>query len=180
MVIKVGKDEDARLVRVHSVFLKLGSDVFRAMLSTRFAEGGKSFTEDDPLDLEDDDPDAFIKLCKVLHHQVRDEGDLGFEDLPKLAIIADKYGATMATKPTFAYMLGPLFGPKVDLESDDWRRAIGLEEMICISYIMGDAQLFWRTTRRFLARTDGSAPLPIAHPELLNLVSNSLPSTLLL
>lgn len=181
MVIKVGKDEGARLVRVHKAFLKLGSDVFRAMLSTRFAEGGRTFTENDPLILEDDDPDGFIKLCKVLHHQVRKEKDLKPQDLPGLAVIADKYRATAATKPILASMLGPFFGPKVvtDFEPTIMNLGIGLGDIIAISCIIDDAQLFWRTTRSAIAWSDGSSPLWETGPELLHIVPESILGRLL-
>lgn len=173
MVIKVGKNEDARLVRVHSNFLRLGSDVFRAMLSTRYAEGSKTFTTNDPLVLEDDDPDVFIKLCKVLHYQVRKEDDLKVKDLPGLAVLADMYAATNAMKPTFTSMLGPLFGPSVLIQSDSLNgyHAMTLSDLICIAYIIDDAQLFWRATRSATAFADGSDQSPKARPELLNLVS---------
>ena len=179
MVIKVGKDEGARLVRVHKAFLKLGSDVFRAMLSNRFAEGGRTYTEIIPLILEDDDPDAFIKLCKVLHHQIRKEEDLKLQDLPGLAVISDKYRATAATKPILASMLGPFFGPKVatDFEPTIMTLGIDLGDIIAISCIIDDAQLFWRTTRSAIAWSDGSSPLWKAGPELLHIVPESILGT---
>ena len=175
MLVKIGKDEAARLVRVHSLFLKLGSHVFHAMLSTRYAECGRTFMGNDPLTLEEDDPDAFNKLCKVLHYQVRNQTDPEVEDLPKLAIIADKYGATTAIKSTFTSMLGPLFGPNVqgDLGSFERLPVEHLGNIICISYIIDDAQLFWRATRFAVASNNGFDRLHKARPELVNLVRDS-------
>ena len=91
-------DGKTRLL-VSSKVLTLVSDVFAKMLSSRFKEGLRTHaTSEKPLiPLSEDDAEAFIILCKVIHHHMDEvPRTLTPTCLEKIAIICDKYNCTRA------------------------------------------------------------------------------------
>ena len=94
-------------VRVSSKVLSLASPVFKKMFGPFFAEGA-SVAADNPsgVYLPDDDADALISLCYLLHfqgHKVSDTPTL--ELLEKLAILTDKYDCVGSISQWMAFHL---------------------------------------------------------------------------
>ncbi len=79
---------------VHSKVLSLGSPVFKAMLGPQFREGNVPRSPSNPLNLElpEDQPQALVVLCWLLHHtkkEMNTEHDGAL--LVELVRLADKY-----------------------------------------------------------------------------------------
>ncbi|KAK2030587.1 hypothetical protein LX32DRAFT_692319 [Colletotrichum zoysiae] len=92
---KVANDE----LQVSSKVLILASPVFKAMLDGNFMEATElarntGFTNPYSIDLPDDDVEAMITLCQILHFYVVKRPELS--GLSKLAFISDKYECTQA------------------------------------------------------------------------------------
>lgn len=116
LVIRAGKGADTSLIRVHKNLLMMTSPVFRAMLIGGFSESTRMLDENDPLMLDDDDHEAFIVFCKLIHHQDIDLTPT-LECLIELAVIIDKYGCTgsllQSLLPPGASSLNPLAQKRV-------------------------------------------------------------------
>ena len=91
MVIRVGRGDDTGLVRVHKTFLAVLSPVFRSMLTSGFSESTRILDEKDPLVLNDDDRQAFIDFCKIIHHQEISPNS-AVDRLVEVGVLVDKYG----------------------------------------------------------------------------------------
>ncbi|CAI6092831.1 unnamed protein product [Clonostachys chloroleuca] len=91
---------DTRDLVVSSKVLSIASPVFKAMFCGEFSEGARLAARHEPsppfqLPLPDDDGDAMLLLCKLLHFATDDVPDLpGLDLLAKLAEVCDKYQCT--------------------------------------------------------------------------------------
>jgi hypothetical protein len=91
---------DGVIVRVSSVVLSYASSIFATMLGDKFLEGQheRSALHPKRIDLPNDDPEAMVSLCKMIHFHTEDSEILN--GLPSLqlsvrllnvAILMDKY-----------------------------------------------------------------------------------------
>ncbi|VUC21287.1 unnamed protein product [Clonostachys rosea] len=90
---------DTRDLVVSSKVLSVASPVFKAMFCGEFSEGARLAAKEGPapfqLPLPDDDGDAMLLLCKLLHFAIDDVPDLpGLDLLAKLAEVCDRYQCT--------------------------------------------------------------------------------------
>lgn len=88
---------------VSSKILSVSSPVFKAMLSDKFKEGREFASTKQPsqpytLTLHDDDIEAAILLCKILHFNLKLAETPTPECLEKLAFLCDKYQCTEAMR----------------------------------------------------------------------------------
>jgi hypothetical protein len=95
---------DTRDLVVSSKVLSVASPVFKAMFCGEFSEGARLAARHEPsppfqLPLPDDDGDAMLLLCKLLHFATDDVPDLpGLDLLAKLAEVCDKYQCTLVLR----------------------------------------------------------------------------------
>jgi len=100
----VDEKPEMREFTVSSKVLSLASPVFKAMLSGRFKEGidlarGIASTKSYALNLPDDDAEATIILCRILHFNINDVPEKPTPVcLEKLAFLCDKYQCISAMK----------------------------------------------------------------------------------
>ena len=99
-----------RHLRVCSVVLCNTSKVFKALLSSDFAEG-QTFRNNDTstpttVPLADDDPEGMLLLCAGLH--LRHEEKIEPEALLSFAILADKYDCAHPLKHLAEHWLGAM------------------------------------------------------------------------
>lgn len=139
------------LLRVHKAILMMASPVLRQILSQLKTD--RTYDENDPLVL-DDDRTAFIDFCVVVHHQSKDECAVPLARSAALAVVFHKYSCTTMLQQHVSWLLREFFGPGLDQVNMQGLRAIGvrLEDVLCISYISGDATLFYRCTRFMITR----------------------------
>ena len=85
-------------LRVSSKALSLASKVFQAMLSPRYAEGSTIRNGIITVDMPEDDKEAMVTLCSVLHHRYEyaNRSQTTTSSLSDLAIAADKYDCVSA------------------------------------------------------------------------------------
>ena len=144
IVVKAGDDKSAVVVRAHSSYLKSASPVFKAMLEGAFIEGSTSYSIDHPLLLPDDDPQAFLHFCKIIHHQPQNK--LPLKVIGALTIFADKYQCVEIIRDHVAATLGGYFDHTIE-ESLRLPNSIYIGDLVFVAFILGDAQLLWRGTR---------------------------------
>ncbi|KAH8663685.1 hypothetical protein BGZ60DRAFT_411902 [Tricladium varicosporioides] len=100
----VGEKLETRELIVSSKVLSLASPVFRVMISGKFKEGVElaektASLETYDLPLPEDDADATIVLCRVLHFSIKDVPEKPTTVcLEKLAYLCDKYQCINAMK----------------------------------------------------------------------------------
>lgn len=78
-------------LRVSKALLSFASTYFSALFRHNFKEGGIAVQGGDIV-LEEDEPDALVNLCKILHMQYTAPRPMSPTELLHLAIVADKYG----------------------------------------------------------------------------------------
>lgn len=147
MVIRVGKGDDTGLVRVHKTFLTVVSPVFRAMLTGGFSESTRVLDEKDPLVLDDDDHEAFIDFCKIVHHQSVGQKRT-IDCLIQVAFIADKYAcAETVLQPLlqpFRILVDPIIRDNhLQLVDPSVKTVI---DLILLSRIAKDSDLLWQSS----------------------------------
>ena len=95
VIIEVGDQQ----LRVSSKVLSLASPVFKPMFNSGFKEGLTSeVTADSPrtIPLPDDDFQAFLCLCQIVHMQHNNTKTVDVDIMEKLAWLCDKYQCTNA------------------------------------------------------------------------------------
>ncbi|XXG99310.1 hypothetical protein Hte_005647 [Hypoxylon texense] len=150
-VIFVVGDEQRRL-KVHSVFLRTVSPVFKAMLGPHFREGA-NLSSDRPtvIPLPDDDPEAMEVLFNVVHYRldaVKKRYDV--EEMLYMAIALDKYDLTRALRLSIP---GSIPGW---LQCDGIQDPDQLWKLTKASYILHKAQTFWTATLWLIVYQAGS------------------------
>jgi hypothetical protein len=148
LVVSVGTGEDVTLIRIHGVMVKMASSVFGAMLGPHFAEGSTKFTDDNPLKLDEDEPQAMIDLLSLLHHSYTTM--LPASRLPGVILAADKYDCIAALRPWFLIATGQysVAGTQALTSPDD--KGLSSIDTACIAYAIGDAKLFRAMTKRVI------------------------------
>lgn len=100
VVLQVGsKKGSARSIRVSSQVLSIASLVFARMFGSGFRESTvSSKTSDKPLllPLPEEDPDALLLMCHVLHPSGVGDLDVPLQLIESLALLVDKYDCELA------------------------------------------------------------------------------------
>lgn len=94
IIVEVSRPDGKTCVLVSSKVLALASPVFERMFNSSFKEGliNHKMPQQRLVPLPEDDAEAFILLCRVLHHRSHEiPRSLTGNCLEKLAIICDKY-----------------------------------------------------------------------------------------
>lgn len=154
LVLKVGKDNKFKLIRVHSACLKMASVVFRVMLGPNFIEGSNTYTAENPLSLEDDD-EAMLTLCRLLHHQCTSESSILLNEFVALVTVADKYECLGMVRPWFIAAISPYLASSDTIPRfGSGFQVIGLGDAMCVAFALNDAPMFWRLSKDFIAVMD--------------------------
>jgi hypothetical protein len=153
------KDRDegsgyALQIRIPTKLLAMSSPVFKAMLDGRFAKGQLPFSKENPpsVVLPEDDPDAVLNYCKIIHHAQDAQFPISFGALCNLAVLGGKYACNQALSGWFRAQLSECFTPEgvVLTNSALAKGGLTLSGVIGLSYLFGDARIFYRATLRFL------------------------------
>jgi hypothetical protein len=141
-------------VRISAKLLAMSSPVFKTMLNGRFAEAQLPFTKRNPpsLVLPEDDPDAVLIYCKIIHHAQDAQLPVPFGALCDLAILSDKYDCNQALSGWFRAQLSESFTPEGTILTNSAlaKGGLTLSGLIGLSYLFGDARIFYRATLLFL------------------------------
>lgn len=137
-------------MKVCSRIMSLASPALAALFSPKFKEGHQLSTAGNVVvPLPEDDPDVFRLICNILHFK-----DFCYEvELPlllRLAITCDYYGIT---KPLEAWTEKWLDPHILATNPDDWKSA---GELLWISFALGDAQNFTRTSQALMLYASSS------------------------
>lgn len=147
VILVIGTPASAKLL-VSSATLKRTSQVFAAMLSSRYREGQEAGTSESPkeIPLPDDETVAMTSMCNLLHGK-RLEKTLGSDRILELAIVVDKYACAEAlhyqSQATLLQWLDQVSG----CQAGSYCR------IAAASYLLGQACAFQRATRRLVEHT---------------------------
>ncbi|KAL2037384.1 hypothetical protein N7G274_009869 [Stereocaulon virgatum] len=153
LTLLVGPDQ--RSIRVCSKVLSLASPVFAAMMGPKFAEGrallGNQLSSPSPItiSLPEDDVEAMVLFCTIIHFKEHATPNVSFPVLEKLAFLCDKYDAARALSSASEVWMSPFPGSK-DGESS-------FLKVLWISYALGNHRNFWKASRAIVqnyTRTD--------------------------
>ena len=129
-------------IRVCKPLLSFASQYFNALFSGQFSEGGLAERGQDVM-LEEDEPDAVVNLCKILHMKYTWPTPMNPKELLHLAIVADKYDCVEAIH----LAVQPLF-PTGRFPGGCW----AARDMIVASYLLDHPHYFSIYTKMMLAR----------------------------
>ncbi|KAJ9615083.1 hypothetical protein H2200_001157 [Cladophialophora chaetospira] len=159
-------------IRVSSKLMTMCSSFFKAMLTGRFREGQIALSATDPptIDLPEDDPDAVLALCQVLHYKEESYEAQSFPHILKVALLSDKYDCGRAVKPWFSHQL------LEKRRSGEALSGCDLGQALSAAYLLNDDQSFLEfsaTAIHFLPQDVdgtpfGTAILPCLQEELLS------------
>ncbi|KAL2037631.1 hypothetical protein N7G274_009576 [Stereocaulon virgatum] len=146
VILIVGPDK-ARL-RVHSHALKMASKVFSAMLGPHFREGqGLNGFLPREISIPDDDPDAMLAICNVLHHCNNSLPNvISPISIVRVAIAADKYDCVVALKYVMSHWL----------DFTGITNSLELVYLAAAAYLFNNARGFEEATRRLIFGHRGS------------------------
>ncbi|CAM1507536.1 Fc.00g071770.m01.CDS01 [Cosmosporella sp. VM-42] len=160
--VKIASDGDVvflvgpnrKRIQVYSTTMKMASAVFAAMLGPRFSEGQKILARSEneqPIEIKlpDDDPEAFLCICQILHWVGRKANPTSPEIL-NMAFLADKYDLT---RP-LSYAVNTWVCE--DLQSTDVSTSQVLWELLVASHLFGSSQAFKQVSRKLLMAHVGS------------------------
>lgn len=178
-IVLVLGDGETQL-RVSSVILSSASPVFTTMLGPNFLEGQGDRSAQDPkeITLLDDDVNAMVRLCRLIHHQdnmpptPNDKDSLAgvAEELLALVIVADKYRCIDSIRFAGECMLFNSASTAAFLDP-----SMGtLLHLVAAAYMLNDSRHFALFTRKLVLDTPKSYSLVMHCPAL-----EVLPSELL-
>lgn len=170
-ILLVLGDRETRLC-VSSVILSSASPVFKTMLGPDFLEGQDDRSAQNPkrISLPDDDVNAMVRLCRLIHHQdnmpttPHDKGSLagGAEQLLALMVVADKYGCIDSIRFAGEYMLFSSASVSASLDPS----METLLHLVAAAYILNNSRHFALFTRKLVLDTPRSYSSVINCPAL--------------
>lgn len=177
IIIKVGTDDDARLIRAHRNVLAMSSPILKTLMASQKPPNvpPRIYTEADPLLLQADDSIAFMDLCNILHQQTIGAQEVPLHRILVVAIVAHKYGCAERMRSWISLPLHEFFGP--DLETDLLaldKEGIDVLDAIAIAYVAGDSTLFARATRIAIAKFDHQQFTKNPENALTSLIPNAV------
>lgn len=128
-------------IRVCKALLCFASKYFNTLFSVNFSEGGLAEQGQDII-LEEDEPDAVVNLCKILHMQYTWPKPMRPKELLHLGIVADKYGCVKAIHLTLEALFPRLHG----LKPDPWE----VRDLIVAAYLLDHPERFNKYTHGML------------------------------
>ncbi len=96
VTILAGRKDSAIIIKVSSHVLCIASKVFSRMLNSEFIEGT---TKEINLTSSEDDAQAILDFCYIIHHQHESVKDVTSDRLKQLIILADMRDCKDALKP---------------------------------------------------------------------------------
>jgi len=127
-------------LRVHSLFLRSSSKVFKAMFGPNWSEGQR-LSKESPGEvcLEEDDAEAMRIICYVIHHRINDVPQtLSPELIFRIAIGADKYDLAVALGLASSLWLGRVYPMTQDMSDTRYS--------MLSAYLFRNADVFARHT----------------------------------
>ena len=124
-------------IRVCKALLCFASKYFNALFSGNFSESVFEGQGQD-VPLEEDEPDAVVNLCKILHMKYTWPASMTPKELLHLAIVADKYDCVKALQLSVQSLF-----PRSKLTCDAW----GVRDLIVASYLLDHPEWFQKYTK---------------------------------
>lgn len=124
-------------IRVLKALLSFSSKYFNALFSRNFQEGGLAEQGGDVV-LAEDEPDALVNLCKILHMQYTWPKPMSPREILHLGIVADKYECVQAIHLT----LDALFPRIARTMHGCWE----MRDLIVAAYLLDYPDMFNRYT----------------------------------
>ncbi|MCJ1464411.1 hypothetical protein MMC07_003024 [Pseudocyphellaria aurata] len=142
-VILLAGTENPGSIKVSSKILALASPVFAAMLGPSFLEGSNlSATEPYQLRLPEDDAEAMIWFCLVLHYRRDIDECISLSLFEKMALLCNKYDCAKALSPWSKVWLHRVHA-LLKVQAD-------YERLLYCSYVYGVHDSFWQSSKAFL------------------------------
>ena len=137
-------------VKVSSAILACFSKVFRALFSSRFAEGQGVQAGVKEVAISDD-PRALLSLCRILHRKTLLDRHIGTASaLLDFALIVDKYDCVEIIKHELEGLLRNLE------RCPDWDIRYGTASMLTAAYLLDQPEDFRRLTRSLVLKETSS------------------------
>jgi hypothetical protein len=142
-------------LEVSSNVLSLASPVFSAMFSSRYREGS-SIRENTAagnttrISLPDDDPEAMIHLCRLLHHKSNPNELLELKVLGEVAILCHKYDCTSTAiiQRSVEFWLQPKYMDLSDMAN--------LKKALLVTYIFDNPDAFRSVASTYVMNASGT------------------------
>jgi hypothetical protein len=172
MIIKVGNETKARLLRVSSQTLKEGSKYFEARLGPNWGSQDKTFTVSSPLTVDADYDVGFVLFMLILHAVPLKDPRTGLriklKHFRKLAALVDMY---MYHGDIPAYITQRLDGHLAENHVPVILKSVFLLDILTISYLLNLADLFAKTSRQIMwCLTSKDLPVASLEPGMLALL----------
>ncbi|TLD37589.1 hypothetical protein E2P81_ATG04401 [Venturia nashicola] len=150
VLLVVGATQPNVSIQVSSKVLSLASKPFKVMFSQSFREGNELVVSNGPyeISLPDDDPDAMVTICKLIHHKdVAPEGSI--VAMRSFSVATDKYDTLQACS-LYGRAWLDLFCHNAE------QRGAGT---LSLAHFFQDCGNFKKVSRALLARPQGIAQL---------------------
>ena len=171
VILRVGSEKELVLIQVSSGVLTAASEFFVDLFEAKLQENDLPYSTSSPKEvpMKDDDPQAILDLCMILHHRGR-EVKIGGKALVDVAVMCSKYDCEKSASLWVSTQLSKSF--RVAQASNSTlappASTISLPDIMALSYIFDDPQHFWLASK----------PL-VAAQHLSSRVGNLLPAELL-
>ncbi|KAK5128554.1 hypothetical protein LTR85_003225 [Meristemomyces frigidus] len=157
VTLLVGPTPTPTRVTVSKALLCFASKYFATLFSNTFKEGDIATTGKE-VKLNDDEPKAFVTLCKILHMRYdTPDKPLAAHDVLGVAIVADKYDCVHA----LALSVRSIFPEQAPMGTTFQ----GAGELVCAAYLLDQPLLFERFTQAIM-RDYAESFLQIAFSEM--------------
>ncbi len=146
VVLQVGSGKSpVKSIKVSSQVLSIASPVFARMFGSGFLEGSVSSSRSDQplhLPLPEDDPDAVLLMCHVLHPSGVGDLDVPLQLLESLALLVDKYDCALALTVWSRLWFQQRYNC-FNYTSRPWDR-------LRIAYALGTEEAFWDISKNII------------------------------
>ncbi|OAL29748.1 hypothetical protein AYO20_09040 [Fonsecaea nubica] len=167
VLLVVGQGVDALKIRVSGIVISLASEVFSRMLSSPFTEGRSK-----EIELREDDPEAVLDFCNIVHHKAENVNHRDGSRLVKLVEFADARFCVKALRPWVSARLAGIMEQFEDYERnktpinhnrispEDDPLELTMEQCMSVAAVFKMNHLFWFATKHFLLLQGPCSTLP--------------------
>lgn len=155
VVLLVGSGEEAKSIRVASQVLTAASDFFVDLFTANLHENKLAFSPrfSKQVPLIDDDPEAMLNLCEILHHHSENVKVSNKKALLDLACICAKYDCIAAVRLWMSTQLEKQFRNLKDptLPAEPKTTMLSMPDIMGLAYLFDFPGHFWRASKPLAA-----------------------------
>lgn len=170
VILRTGCEHAVQLIQVSSAVLSAASDFFVDIFAANLIENNVPSSSSCPKEvpMTDDNPQAMLNLCKILHHHSDEVKANDGRTAIELAAVCIKYDCYRPVKLWMFSQIREQYRLRSSpLLKNSACNPMTFPDIMAVSYLFHDPQHFWLTSKSLIATQLVSAELRVHLPDEL-------------